>query len=109
MKYFFYDGMTGDCIDSTEPLPISLSEALDVFSDLEFGVDAFLGFVREDGRVLQFAGEHGAQRVLVDIPVPEQGGSLQLRTLHSAGLDLIREFFEGKDLGDRHRFAFHKW
>jgi hypothetical protein len=109
MKYFFHDSKTGKRIESADAQPVSLSQALAIFSQLEFDFDTFFGLVRNDEGVLQFAGESDGQTLLVDMPVVTKGGSLQLRTVQETGQELIKEFFEGKDLQEIHKFVFHKW
>jgi hypothetical protein len=109
MKYFLHDCSTGDSIDSTEAQVVSLSRTLGIFSRLAFNDDTFFGLIRDDGKVLQFAGESDGQTILVDIPVATRNGSLQLRTVRETVKELIQEFFGGKNLEEEHRFEFHKW
>lgn len=109
MKYYFHNNKMGEGIDSYEPQPISLRQALAIFSRLEFDFDTFFGLVRGDGRILQFAGERDGRTLLVDMPMMARKGSLQLRTVQEAGQELIHEFFEGKTLEETHQFEFHKW
>jgi hypothetical protein len=109
MKYFLYDSETGESISSSEAQPTSLLQALAIFSRLEFDNDTFFGLTRNDGRILQFAGENDGQILLVDMPMVTKNGSLQLRTVQEAGQELIQEFFEGKSLEETHKFEFYKW
>lgn len=109
MKYFLYNSQTGESIRSAEAQPISLPQALAIFSRLMFDANTFLGFIRDDGRILQFAGDRDGRAMLVDMPIVTEKGSLQLRTVQEAGQELIQEFFEGRNPEEVHKFESHKW
>ena len=109
MRCYGYNSKTGVHVSPSAAQATTLRQALDIFERLKFDERTFFGLIKEDGATLQFAGENDGRVLLVDIPVASEQGSFQLRTVQEAGEEMIREFFEDKDLVRDHKFEFTKW
>jgi hypothetical protein len=91
MKIFFYDADTEAQRDEYEG---DLDEAINEFYELSDVKGSFFGLVNETGKVVQFAWMDD-DKWTIDIPLPEQGGSLSRYGDYELCQQVIIDYFNG--------------
>ena len=91
MKIFFFDADNGARRDDYE---CDLDEAINAFYELSDVKGSFLGLVNESGKVVQFAWLDDDKWV-IDIPLPERGGSLSKLGDYEMCQQIIIDYFNG--------------
>ncbi len=69
MKLYYYDAYLDESIDSSKPVEVSHSEAIEEFYNLTDYDGSFYGLIDDDQKTIQFAWVD-QDKWLVDIPMP---------------------------------------
>lgn len=108
LQMFLYDEEREREIPAADPLVVSIEQALDEFDRLSDTADNYIGFVRGDGEVLQFAwNDEGT--LDIDIPVPFRDGSFNLRGPFEECRALIEPFAQGLPRKQIVGLRFDRW
>lgn len=75
--YFIYEKSSQREIDIKDAVAVSLERAADLLFCLKPEQGNFIGFVTAYGQVMQFMSLGQADQYLIDIPIPDKGGSFQ--------------------------------
>lgn len=75
MRVFLFDAVMGRTIPASEAIEMECSEILLEWDGLSNAPGTFLGVVNSPSPAIQFMWEQ-SDRILIDIPLPEKGGSL---------------------------------
>ncbi len=88
-KVFYYDIEKDESIAAETAQPMTLKTAYDIAKNVMKSHENFIGFLDEEGVVLQFAPEE-ENKVWVEIPEPDRVGSYQTKLSNEEALSLIR-------------------
>ena len=107
MKVFFNDIETDKEIHSSEPIELNLEEAINELFELSESDGSFIGFYAIDNSIIQFMWE--SDSILIDIPVPEQQGSLQKNVEFNECIEMIKQIYSGTKPSDIEGLTFSDW
>ena len=105
---FLYDEERERVIPAAGPITVSIEQALDDFDRLSDTADNYIGFIRDDGEVLQFAW-NGDSSLDIDVPVPARDGSFSRRSAFDECRALIEPFARGARISAIEGLRFDRW
>ncbi len=108
MKCYFADVVVGVYIPSSAPVEMECEEILDEWDNLSRTRGSFFGIVPSDLPAIQFYWDDESS-VCVDIPFPEQGGSLTKQSTFEECVEIIRAVLEGGDPRKVSGLTFVSW
>lgn len=102
---FSFDATTD--VDTPQKL-VGIDTAMQAFDALPAVQNSFLGFNLKDDLSIQFVYQEDGS-ILVDVPDPEQGGSLQ-KTVNTEGCkQIIERLYSGKNAESIAGLQFVEW
>ncbi|MCC9606575.1 hypothetical protein LOC68_17170 [Blastopirellula sp. JC732] len=108
MKYFYFDEGKEKGIDGNTPKEATQAEVLAAWDAMSGQALSFLGIVNDGGVTLQFMWEEDGSMV-IDVPVPERGGSWTKTTDVAECKEVIAAFYDGVDPTKIAGLVFEEW
>ncbi|MDP9196765.1 MAG: hypothetical protein M3O22_08410 [Pseudomonadota bacterium] len=108
MKIFYCDYGTGKDVEAENPLSVSPEEALDLFADLSPCEGSFFGVIDTEDRTIQFMWNED-MTLHLDIPQPENNGSLTGTVSFEDAETIILDISKGKDPATIGGLVFLPW
>lgn len=108
MKCYLNDAALGFSIPSSEPVEMECAEVLDEWDNLSRARSSFLGLAPPGFPAIQFYWDDDSS-VCVDIPFPEQAGSLTKQATFEECAAIIEAILRGEDPREVPGLQFAPW
>ncbi|PQO39139.1 hypothetical protein C5Y96_04555 [Blastopirellula marina] len=107
MKYFYFDSVTQEGVESSSTIDGQEADILNRWQTLSPEHGSFLGVYCDNGQILQFMWEENYLQV--DIPDADRGGSMQKPVTRDQASELLVQAIRGADPGEIPGLEFFKW
>jgi hypothetical protein len=108
MRCFLFDAALGRSIESSEPIEMDCSEALSEWDGLSNEPGSFFGIESAHHPAVQFMWED-ADRVTIDVPVPDMGGSWTKQSDYDECCKVIKSIWDGESPMSTPELRFVSW
>ena len=104
---FFFDAVSGERVDSDDPIEMDFEEAIKQWAELSREPGSFFGMLCEAMPTVQFLWDDDG--ITIDIPLPEKRGSLSKVAEVGECRSIIESVFAGSDPTKMGGLHFISW